>query len=80
MAPIVNDAEIFYVPGYLIKYEANKIENEVNDTNKFRRQNLYFYDRNKIITRESAKLSYWYGEFPQETQNNSRKNLPLILH
>lgn len=67
MESIVNDAEIFYIPNYISSEESKNLLKEVNDTNKFRRQKLYFNN----VVKNSPKMSYWYGEYPQETQNNS---------
>lgn len=68
------DAEIFYVPRYLSRKDADALENEVNNDSKFRRQTLYFNDRDnpgKIRAIPAWRKSYWIGEHPQATQNTN---------
>ena len=67
-----SDAELYYVPRYLNKQEADALEQEVNDSDKFRRQTLYFKDYvnpGKVKSVPAWRESYWYGDYPQATQN-----------
>ena len=73
---LFTDAEMYYIPRYLTKTEADALEQEVNDDTKFRRQTLYFNDWDnpgEIKSVPAWRKSYWIGEHPQATQNtNSR--------
>ena len=65
---LFTDAEMYYVPRYLSKGEADALEREVNDDAKFRRQTLYFNDREKL-----ARLNrYQRGENPTGLENTHR--------
>ena len=73
---LFTDAEMYYVPNYLSKKEADSLKQEVNDDTKFRRQTLYFNDRENpgnIKSLPAWRKSYWFGEYPQATQTTSGK-------
>ena len=70
------DAEMYYVPRYLSKKEADALKDEVNDNTKFRRQTLYFKDRSnpkEIKSLPAWRESYWVGDHPQATQRTGGK-------
>ena len=69
-----SDAEMYFVSRYLTKHAADALDKEVNDENKFRRQTLYFNDREnpgKIKEIPAWRKSYWIGEYPQATQSTT---------
>ena len=73
---LFSDAEMYYVPKYLSQEDADALEQEVNDDTKFRRQTLYFNDRDnpgQITSVPAWRKSYWFGEYPQATQYTNSK-------
>lgn len=70
MKSIVKDAEIYYIPNYVNKKDADKLLHIVNDNDKFRNHHLYFYDKKnkEIKIYKNHRKSYWFGNHAQAVQ------------
>jgi len=70
MESLLNDAELYYVDDFLSKEEADNLFEILNDDNKFKYYNIYFYDHDtkKIKITQNHRLSYWLGEYSQAVQ------------
>lgn len=62
---LVPDAEIYFIKSYV--ENADELFDLLNDSTKFRKHELYFYDQIKkeIIIRKQSRASYWFGEYAQ---------------
>ncbi len=71
---IVKEAEIYYNDEFLKKDEADKLFTLLNDDEKFKYYNLYFYDGKKkeIVSTKNHRRSYWFGDHAQAVQTSNK--------
>lgn len=67
---IVKDAEIYLDDKFLTKTESDNLLKILNDDNKFKYYNLYFYNQKtkKIDAVKNHRKSYWFGDYAQSVQ------------
>lgn len=70
---LVKEAEIFYEPNYCSEEVSNYLFKLLNDDTKFERHTLYFHNNGKIHQTKSWRQSYWFGDYPQATQQCGKK-------
>lgn len=70
---LLPDADLFLIKQYLPKEKADTLFTLLDDSSRFERHNLYFMNGEKLHVTKSWRQSYWFGKYPQATQDCESK-------